>query len=361
MNQKINFIQVRINGRVLKYNEIWEVDFDSIPSGEYSAQLKVNDSIYKHEFTMHKKCTSGNCCTVCDRDLTITLKKLEEIFKDSESDKITTNTAKIFTKALKDGKFKTCKQHAHFFSQVILECNNFTDFEEGYWFKLLTIYSTFGKQTGNNTKDTIYSQSFWDKNRHIDYISSNRCPHRYIKSPEDTTSTKYKASTDKITKSRGSLSISFPKSFAKSKDSTADYNLKKVNSETNGKRLYNLVYKNKNGNKEDGDGWKYRGHGIIQLTGRENYKNASIKANTTYGTTFDWEANPDKLATDTEAIIYSATSWFLNNFKPITTLDNMTSYQVTKKVNTASHHKKQRKQNYNRLTNNIKLYKCDKK
>jgi len=345
----------------VKYNEDWEVDFDSIPSGEYLAELKVNDTIYKHEFRMQKECTSGYCCEVCGRDLTISLKKLEDIFDGSKSARITTNTAEIFTKALKDGGFKTCKQNAHFFSQIILECNNFEDFEEGYWYKLLTMYNIFGRQTGNDTKETLYSQSFWDDEKYIKYISSNRCPHRYVKRPKDTTSTKYKASNDIITKSRDGLSISFPKSFSKSTDSTANYNLKRVDSKTNGKNLFNLVYKNKNGNSEEGDGWKYRGRGIIQLTGRENYRNSSIRANATYGTTFDWEVNPDKLGTDTESIVYSATSWFLNNFKPITSLDGMTSFQVTKKVNTASHHEKERKQNYNRLTSDIKLFKCDKK
>lgn len=355
------FFPSKDSWKSVKYNEDWEVDFDSIPSGEYLAELKVNDTIYKHEFRMQKECTSGYCCEVCGRDLTVTLAKLKKIFEDSESEYLTTNTATIFTKALKDGGFTTCKQHAHFFSQIILECNNFKDFEEGYWFKLLNIYDTFGRQTGNDTQETIYSQSFWDDEKYINYISSNKCPHRYIKKPEDTTSTKYKTSTDKITKSRGSLSISFPKSFSKSKDSTAVYNLKRINSEANGENLFNLVYKNKNGNNKDGDGWKYKGRGIIQLTGRENYRNASTKANATYGTIFDWETNPEQLATDTESIIYSATSWFLNNFKPISTLDNMISYQVTKKVNTASDKKEQRKQNYDRLISDIKLYKCDKK
>ena len=59
-----------------------------------------------------------------------------------------------------------------------------------------------------------------------------------------------------LSKTREGLSISFPKSFSKSKDSTAIYNLKRINSKVNGKNLFNLVYKNKNGNKskEDKDG-----------------------------------------------------------------------------------------------------------
>ena len=357
INTKDKFYPNKNDWKTTKYNEEYLISFDTIPSGEYTARLRVNDSVFSQKFYFQKQCTSTYCCSVCQRDLTISEDKLKSIFKGSKSNKITKETAQIFTKALKKGGFTTCKQHAHFFSQAKLECSNFTDFEEDYWYRLITIYSTFGGQTGNDTKTTLYSQSFWDDNKHINYISSNRCVHRYIKEPSDTISQKFKG-IGEVKKSREGLSIFFPKSFSKSKDSTAIYIQKRVNGTINGKRLFNLVYKNKNGNTKSDDGWNYRGRGIIQLTGRENYRKASLKANSLYGTSFDWENNPEKLATDTESIIYSATSWFLNNFNPITKLDSKSSYQVTGRVNSKRLHQKERKDNFDRLMNDINLYKC---
>lgn len=41
----------------------------------------------------------------------------------------------------------------------------------------------------------------------------------------------------------------------------------------NPEKIANKVYAGRMGNTQDGDGWAYHGRGIIQLTGRDNYKN----------------------------------------------------------------------------------------
>ena len=67
--------------------------------------------------------------------------------------------------------------------------------------------------------------------------------------------------------------------------------------------LANRVYANRNGNGDEtsGDGWRYRGRGLIQVTGRANY--AVLTA-------FDARAaNPDWLMTPTGAVVSAV--WFL--------------------------------------------------
>jgi len=77
----------------------------------------------------------------------------------------------------------------------------------------------------------------------------------------------------------------------------------------NPEKLANYVYANRNGNgnTESGDGYKYRGRGIIQLTGKANYRDCSIGI---FGDD-TLLINPDKLIEYNTAV--QSACWFWNN------------------------------------------------
>ncbi len=86
----------------------------------------------------------------------------------------------------------------------------------------------------------------------------------------------------------------------------------------NPKLIANKVYANRmgNGSESSGDGYKYRGRGAIQITGKDGYKRAT---NEMYGLPIgtDFVLEPDLLETP-EFSIESAAWWWVTIKNPIT-------------------------------------------
>jgi putative chitinase len=72
-------------------------------------------------------------------------------------------------------------------------------------------------------------------------------------------------------------------------------------------RLANRVYANRlgNGPESSGDGWKFRGRGLIQLTGRDNYTRASKALGVFY------DVSPESVCLPKHAALTAAWFWHL--------------------------------------------------
>ncbi|WMT12538.1 glycoside hydrolase family 19 protein [Serratia fonticola] len=102
--------------------------------------------------------------------------------------------------------------------------------------------------------------------------------------------------------------------------------------------IANLVYQGRYGNKLPGDGWKFRGHGLIQVTFLDNHK-ACGKA-----LGLDLVANPDLLLIDTNAARSAGWYWQSRNINQVAG----DIREATRRINPALHALDQRRERYER-------------
>ena len=103
-------------------------------------------------------------------------------------------------------------------------------------------------------------------------------------------------------------------------------------------KIASRVYANRMGNGDEAskDGWKYKGRGYIQLTGKDNYKAFS-----------EWAkeptilSNPDQVAEDKYAGLSAIWFWNKNGLSKIADTDNLrddkTLIKITSRVNGGTH------------------------
>ena len=93
--------------------------------------------------------------------------------------------------------------------------------------------------------------------------------------------------------------------------------------------IANKVYADRmgNGSEDSGEGWKYRGRGFIQITGKENYYHLHID------TDLDCLKNPDLLLDEANAMVSAAWFWNLKGLNKLADKDDIVG--ITKRVNGA--------------------------
>jgi putative chitinase len=95
-------------------------------------------------------------------------------------------------------------------------------------------------------------------------------------------------------------------------------------------KIANKVYARADmGNTDDGDGWKYRGRGVIQLTGKNNYRTCGEALG------LDLVVNPDLILEPQYACL--SAGWFWNKRGLNTLADANDIETITKRVNGGLH------------------------
>jgi len=108
-------------------------------------------------------------------------------------------------------------------------------------------------------------------------------------------------------------------------------------------KIANRVYGARMGNgaESSGEGYKYRGRGVIQLTGKDNYNNCGKALG------LDLLAEPDQVAKNPVAVL--SAGWFWNTRKLNTWAEKGDVLTVTKKINGGTIGLADRKKHYEHI------------
>lgn len=142
--------------------------------------------------------------------------------------------------------------------------------------------------------------------------------------------------TEGLNYSAKGLRATFPKYFPD--EATA------IKYERQKEKIANRVYANRMGNSTEssGDGWKYRGFGLIQLTFKDNFSAFSKD------TGIDLVTDPEQYRTDMSVIIKTAI-WFWNKNNLNKFADAKDILGATKKINGGINGLEDRTKHYNEL------------
>jgi len=151
----------------------------------------------------------------------------------------------------------------------------------------------------------------------------------------------FQAKTENLNYSADGLNRIFPKYFARAGRDANAYSRKP-------EKIANVVYSNRmgNGDEASGDGWRFRGRGFIQLTGKSNYEECGEDLEV------DLVSNPDYLET-IEGAARSA-AWFWWNHDLNKYADKHDIVGCTKKINGGTIGLEERKENWESILKSLR-------
>ena len=132
--------------------------------------------------------------------------------------------------------------------------------------------------------------------------------------------------TENLNYSASALNKVFPKYFERAGRDAKEYHRQP-------EKIANVVYANRmsNGDEASGDGWRYRGRGIVQLTGKANYTQCSMDL---FGDD-SLVQNPDLVSEPDYAVLAACWFWHKNRLNDICDAGDVV--KLSKRINGGTH------------------------
>ena len=214
----------------------------------------------------------GHSCPRCTAPVTVA--QLRELFPDVEEDTLKT-VADTYTKYMKELQMDTCWNKAHFFAQAAIETGfklhiksgeNMKDYTEKRLYEVFPSRFFKGKMVNNEFVPLVDPKAEFHDEKN-----------RVFKSKE-------------LSQKASELIKSNPR----------DQN------------IANFVYGNRygNGNEASGDGWRFRGSGLIQLTFKDNFKMVNNKIEKLWGKSILTDSGAEEVRKELELAVLTSMGYF---------------------------------------------------
>lgn len=228
------------------------------------APVVVGEELKKGE----KKEEKGCKCPRCNENAVELAKRLKKMFVKASLDTIKT-VAETYCKYQRIFGMDSCWIKAHFFAQVYVESSSLTGKTESLNYSAKNLF------IGN--PNLSYFKGNWERCKKYGRISRKKSDGIYDDLPADK---------------------------------QKDFHEQKADQ----REIANHAYGNKNGNKEDNDGWNYRGKGLIQLTFKNTYRDVGkimkVFGMDKEGFECDLVNNRDLVASNLELAVVASMAYF---------------------------------------------------